>query len=268
MNWDGTSGGPQRDSAASSAETVDIDSAQGPAECCLYAIGDIHGRLDLLDRLLDAIAADPGRADGRNVRLVALGDYVDRGPDSMGVIDRLCDLQDDGSDVVCLRGNHEQMMRDFLKDPIGTACWLPNGGIETLKSYGIRAPETHNALAPHHLIALSAALRNALPERHRQFLNTLSDCHEAGDYFFAHAGINPDLSLNEQRPEDLMWIREPFLYSRALYTKVIVHGHTITRTVDLHPNRIGLDTGSFYSGILTGMAFDGGERRILQAAAD
>jgi serine/threonine protein phosphatase 1 len=246
------------------ARPLDPTADRVPDDTVVYAIGDVHGCVDALDALHEAIVTDAaGRAARRRV-LVWLGDYVDRGPDSQRVIDRLL-APPAGFETVALLGNHEKFLLDFLDDPTIGPHWMMNGGAATLASYDIaimdgcyfRADRWH---------ALSRALRDALPASHRRFLDRLRLSHREGDYLFVHAGIRPGLTLDEQDPDDLLWIRGEFLFSELDHGAVIVHGHTISDRPQVRPNRIGIDTGAFVSGRLTALALEGTRRDILQTA--
>ena len=200
----------------------------------IYAIGDIHGRSELLDRVFRAI--DEAGAVARHtedVTEVYLGDYVDRGPDSYGVVERLI-ARRLGHDVVCLRGNHEEMFENFLHGDYELERWQAAGGIETLMSYGLDPRPL--AQAPNDAW-VEAALRR-VPASHHQFLTSLVDSHRIAGYFFAHAGIRPGVPLAEQTADDLLWIRDQFLGDRGDFGAVVVHGHTPTMTPEFRHNRI------------------------------
>jgi len=224
----------------------------------IYAIGDVHGRLDLLQRAIGAIRRDIA-ARGPAALTVTIGDYVDRGPQSRGVLD--CLLGNPfPTPYVALKGNHEDMMEAFLADPAAGPQWFDNGGEETLQSYGIR-------LRGYALADVEKAreeLRAALPAAHVKFLHALKTSLGRGRYFFCHAGVRPGVPLARQRDEDLLWIREPFLSSEEDFGAIVVHGHTPTHAPEVRPNRIGIDTGAFMSGRLTCVALDEGEPRFLR----
>ncbi|MEN8197815.1 MAG: metallophosphoesterase, partial [Pseudomonadota bacterium] len=236
-----------------------------PAGSRIYAVGDIHGRADLLARLHRAILADAaavGSAAGAARRLVVyIGDYVDRGLQSREVIDLLLDSALPGFEAVHLKGNHEDMMLRFLADAAQGPFWLANGGYATLASYGVGAPPPpHDAAV---LEDLRHRLEAALPPRHRDFLGSLALSHAEGDYLFVHAGVRPGAPAAAQREEDMMWIRDDFLDSRADHGQIVVHGHSINHQPEQRPNRIGIDTGAFTTGHLTCLVLDGAMQRFI-----
>jgi len=227
----------------------------------MYAIGDIHGRDDLLAPLLDAIRAD-GAGQRHNV-LVCLGDYVDRGPASAAVIERLSEFHAGDFAFVPLKGNHEHLMLEFLADPDEGGPWLANGAAATLASYGVAVGPGEPERVRY--AALRDQLARNLPRHHRRFLDTLAISHTVGEYLFVHAGIRPGVPLDRQDANDLIWIRGPFLRATDSFGPLVVHGHTITPTPDLRANRIGIDTGAFASGRLTALAIAGDRLRLLTA---
>jgi serine/threonine protein phosphatase 1 len=232
----------------------------------VVAIGDIHGEIDLLDRLLADLRA---RLDGETTpaAFVFLGDYVDRGPDSAGVVQRLCDLEDEGADTAFLLGNHEVMMRLFLDrgDVAAAETWLANGGAETMESYGVAPPRITNLREE--LPGARAALAAALPARHRRFMDGLAPARRIGELIFVHAGVRPGVPLEAQRETDLVWIREAFLDSTADHGGLVVHGHTTRFGPEVRSNRIGIDTGAGKGGYLTAAIFWGSEVSFLHVAA-
>jgi serine/threonine protein phosphatase 1 len=208
----------------------------------VYAVGDVHGCLDRLMALHELIGADLAERPTDTAELVHLGDYVDRGPDSAGVIARLVDgAALPGTSTINLMGNHEHMMLAALvsSDTETTELWLANGGADSLLSWGV--PRS----------AQPREWPNYLPIPHLMFLRDLAVCHEAGGYLFVHAGIRPGIPLERQSRHDLMWIREPFLSSRLPFGPVVVHGHTPRQEPVVRPNRIGIDTGAVMGGSLT-----------------
>lgn len=223
-----------------------------PDDLRIYAIGDIHGRADLLTEILDGIDADQRRRpEVGETRLIFLGDYVDRGPASRQVIEILETGIPPGCRAVCLKGNHEDMLLKALISPAGQEIWLANGGEATLRSYGIHS---HSSPASEVLDAFGA---------HRRFFDGLALTHEAGDYLFVHAGVRPGVALGAQRPNDLMWIRQDFLGHDGDLGRIVVHGHTPTSVPDVRSNRIGIDTGAWMTGALTALRLEGEERAFI-----
>jgi serine/threonine protein phosphatase 1 len=233
-----------------------------PAGERVYCIGDIHGRLDLLQSLHERILEDSADFPGDKT-VVYLGDYIDRGEGSREIIDLLIETPLDGFSTVHLLGNHEQSLLDFLDHPRAVAGWLHWGGRETLLSYGIQAPPVPSR---QQLEMLRDELETSLPESHFEFYSQLALMHQAGNYCFVHAGIRPGIPLQEQRDEDLLWIREDFTESKSVHEKIIVHGHTISPQVEQHPNRIGIDTGAYATGVLTCLVLENTEWRLIQTA--
>lgn len=236
--------------------------AQCPAGRRLYAIGDIHGRLDLLNSLYASIEAEIAAAPHLDHQIILLGDYIDRGPDSAGVLDWLLDKQRSGAPMTPLIGNHEDSMIRFLDDLSVGPGWLYYGGRETLESYGITAgTDRHSTDA---LRRLQAQLRERLPPLHLDLLCALKPVHVDGDYLFAHAGVRPNVPIESQSRDDLLWIRDEFLGSTRDHGKVVIHGHTISQAPELRRNRIGIDTGAFATDILTCVVLEGATQRFLQ----
>lgn len=242
--------------------------ARVPAGNRVYAVGDIHGRADLLERLLIRIEADCAHARPERVAVVFLGDYVDRGPDSRRVVERLSQGAPQGGALadarwICLRGNHEDEMLRFVDGAAnGTGrAWCLNGGLDTLRSYAGDVPER----PLDDLDGLRLTLSRALPPAHLRFLSRLPLTHREGDYVFAHAGIRPGVPLDAQLESDLLWIREGFLDDVRPADFVVVHGHTPTPTPDIRPHRIGIDTGAYYSGHLTALVLEGDTRCFLSS---
>ena len=235
-----------------------LGAASTPQDMRLYAIGDVHGCDDLLAEAHAHIAADLAARPVADYRIIHIGDYVDRGPHSAAVIERLIRLGAGDARVVCLRGNHDQFMRDFSNDPLGVGpSWLANGGDRTLADYGVTA-EPRDGLA-----MLATAFAARLPASHRAFLGSLDLAVTFGDFFFCHAGIRPGVPLDRQDPEDLIWIRDPFLSDGRDHGAVVVHGHTPTPEPEVRRNRINVDTGAVFTGRLTALALEGTENRFL-----
>ena len=242
--------------------TISTNSASVPPGVRVYAVGDIHGRLDLLDRLLDMIAAYETAYPCASTRLIFLGDYIDRGAHSRGVIERLVHGIPGSLRADFLRGNHEAVMLRCLEGPEMFANWAANGGLTTVKSYGVDlsfAVDAHTVLSQ---------LREALPETHLAFLRGLKTTMEVGDYFFVHAGVRPGVPLASQSEEDCLFIRGKFLKHQGSFGKMVVHGHTPVSEPEVLANRIGIDTGSFFSGRLTALRLEGTSRAFLTAEGE
>ncbi|MFT4078513.1 metallophosphoesterase family protein [Rhodomicrobium sp.] len=235
----------------------------------VYAVGDIHGRLDLLEIMLDLVDADQRERGMLPALIVFLGDYVDRGPSSKEVVDAM--LGDLGADLspVFVKGNHEALLMSFLYDATPDNFWLKNGGDAALLSYGIDPDLVKFATlgTPTGLQEASLRFREALPASHLRFYRNLKPCFRVGGYFFVHGGVRPGVPLDMQREEDMLWIRDPFLTSDADFGAVVVHGHTPAREPQLLPNRIGVDTYAFKSNRLTAVGLEGTERWILSTAS-
>jgi len=235
----------------------------GPPGRRLYAIGDVHGRLDLLDDLIGRIAADLYDRPVLTAVFVFLGDLIDRGPDSAGVVERARDLPFAGKSVLLL-GNHEEMLLRVLAAEPGVAHdWLGFGGDVCAESYGVPAAQ----LLAMNERQIAAALGAAIPPAHVAFLKGASDTVSFGDYLLVHAGIRPGVAIEDQEPRDLRWIREPFLSDAHDHGVMVVHGHTITDGIDRRQNRIGIDTGAYQTGVLTAAVVDGSELRFLATDA-
>ncbi|OPY90692.1 MAG: Serine/threonine-protein phosphatase 1 [Syntrophus sp. PtaU1.Bin208] len=209
----------------------------------IFAIGDIHGCLEQLKGMISLLDIDRERDT-----LVFVGDYIDRGPDSKGVVDFILELKRELKHVVCLRGNHEEMFLDFYRDGKNGPLFLRNGGRDTLSSYGLKKTAGRKTFE--------------LPEAHLQFLTALTLYFETEDFVFVHAGLRPGLSLEEQDPYDLLWIRHEFFFSEEAFPKVVVFGHTPFSQPLLEENKIGIDTGAVYGGKLTCIELP--DRKIYQ----
>lgn len=231
----------------------------------LYAVGDVHGRDDLLAGLLARIEADHRARPSARLVLVFLGDLIDRGPASAGVVERLRAYRPDDARLVFLAGNHEEVMLRVIDGDSGVlADWLRFGGAECLRSYGLD-PGRIRRMGPRRAVE---AIRAAVPPAHVDFLRGFEDTFRAGDYLFVHAGIRPGIPLAEQSRSDLRWIRQPFLSDLADHGFVVVHGHTVREEVEERTNRIGIDTGAYRTGILTALGLEGEERWFIQARND
>jgi serine/threonine protein phosphatase 1 len=219
----------------------------------IYAIGDIHGRADLLKDVFGAIDHHLARAGPARALHVFLGDYIDRGPASRQTIDLLIE-RGHTHESIFLKGNHEAFLLEVLQDATRLEAWKEFGGYQTLMSYGL-APSLKPD--PGEQNRLVQALLDGMPAEHRQFYGNLRSSFVCGDFFFAHAGVRPGVSLRRQREDDLLWIREEFLESEEDFGKVIVHGHTPVTKAEIRPNRINIDTGAYATGILTLLTIQG-----------
>jgi serine/threonine protein phosphatase 1 len=227
----------------------------------VYAVGDIHGRADLLDKLHETIDADARHFPGRK-EIVYLGDFIDRGRDSKGVVDRVLNAVPFGLTPRYIRGNHDQALLDFLDQPETYRAWRNYGAGETLLSYGVKPP-LYDSLE--HFSAASQELKAALPRGHLAFFRGLEFKTVVGDYVFVHAGLRPGVPLERQSEQDLMWIRDEFLSATGSFGKVVVHGHTPVEAPVKAQNRISIDTGAYATGVLTSSVLEGATCRFLQA---
>ena len=265
----------------SHAETAEVSSAvpvsisritTAPQGECIYAIGDIHGRCDLLERLIVEIEQDAAKLpEGTRATIVFLGDYIDRGLQSRDVIELLLSDRLSAFETIFLMGNHEEALLKFLEDESFGSQWVRYGGGETLYSYGFQPPNTRGSLGSHEAMAtarsawskLWTAFRDRMPPEHLEFYQSLKSYHAAGDYLFVHAGLRPDVDMNEQSTRDMLWIRDEFLDDTRQFSHLIVHGHTPAETVYRDNRRIGLDTGAFLSGKLSAARFFGEDVTFL-----
>jgi serine/threonine protein phosphatase 1 len=222
----------------------------------LVAVGDVHGRADLLDSLLDEIET---LYRDRALRYVFLGDYVDRGPDSKGVIERLIALRERRPDTVFLKGNHEQALLESARNPLQAEAWLSWGGREPLISYGVEPPPFDSP------VPLGGRLLCAMPQSHLSFLRSLKLSHLEDGHLFVHAGLDPEKPLDEQDEQDLLWIRDRFRFGGegAFPDLVVVHGHTPQDAPEDLPWRINVDTGAVWTSVLTAVCLEGGKRRFV-----
>lgn len=225
-----------------------------------YLVGDIHGRLDLFEAIIDAIEEDNARAGRAVTSVILLGDLVDRGADSAGVLRRAREWQTRRR-VRILAGNHEEMFLDSFNDIEVLRHFLKHGGRETILSYGI-AREEFNRLT---LQELFDELPKIVPQADRDYIAAFEEMIVAGDYLFVHAGIDPSVPLSEQQRKDMLWIRDRFLKHKGPFEKVVIHGHTIFDQVMDCGHRIGIDTGAFRTGVLSALVLEGVTRRSIQA---
>jgi serine/threonine protein phosphatase 1 len=225
----------------------------------IYALGDIHGRADLLKQMFAVIDADIARNPAPRPIEVFLGDYIDRGPDSDYALDLLIE-RSRSRETVFLKGNHEAYFLEVLRDPAKLEDWRRFGGLQTLMAYGIQPSLNPSAAEQTELIG---ALLEAVPGDHLRFLRSLKPSFECGDFYFVHAGVRPGIPLNEQQEQDLLWIRDEFLNSNENFGKFIVHGHTPVREPDMRTNRINIDTGAYATGNLTLLTIQGSSMLAL-----
>jgi serine/threonine protein phosphatase 1 len=225
-----------------------------PAGKRVYAVGDIHGRADLLKTLLAKIDEDDAGRAPLDISLIFLGDLIDRGPDSRKVVEQVKWLMESSPQVRCLIGNHEDLLlRCHDGDERAVPVFDRAGGRETMISYGL-TDQDYDGVDPEGLTGL---IRTHIPADHISFMRGLEDSVRVGDYLFVHAGIKPGVPLGEQSPDDMRWIREKFTTSNADYGFKVIHGHSITETIDLQSNRIGIDTGAYATGKLTAIGLEG-----------
>lgn len=246
-----------RRAAANIAHSRDFS---GPPGKRLYAVGDIHGRLDLLDEMLGKIEQDIRDHPAVAATVVFLGDLIDRGPDSAGVVERLSSLGEYPARVLLLLGNHEEILLRVLDGEAGLAYdWLDFGGDACVASYGLAAA----SLKAMDETRIATVLREVIPPAHIAFLKEAGDTIRFGDYLLVHAGIRPGVAIENQQPHDLRWIRQPFLSDAHDHGCLVVHGHTISDDVALRPNRLGIDTGAYRTGVLTAAVVERADLRFL-----
>jgi serine/threonine protein phosphatase 1 len=234
----------------------------GPPGSRAYAIGDVHGRLDLMEDLLERIESDNRARGAARTWLVFLGDLVDRGPDSRGVIERLACRPPAFARNIFIKGNHEEYFLGVLEgDDSIVQHWLSYGGTECAESYGVTSGWMLNA-APAQIME---RLIEEVPPEHVRFLSEMADSFRFGDYLFVHAGIRPGIELDRQSSKDLRWIREGFLDDLSDHGVMVVHGHTIVERPEEHPNRIAIDTGAYRYGALTAIGLEGSDRWFIEA---
>ena len=234
-----------------------------PDGTLVYCVGDIHGRDDLLREVAERVGADMKTQSFDQAVTVFLGDYVDRGPGSMRVVEQLASAKWP-TPIIALAGNHEDFLLTFLEDARFLAFWRSQGGLETLHSYGV---DVGAAMAGRGFEEAQAAFTARFPKHHRDFLKALKTSAVIGDYFFCHAGVRPGVPLDRQDREDLLNIREPFLSSEAQHGKLVVHGHTPAVTPEIRPNRIGIDSAAFATGRLACLVLEKAERRFLDVGS-
>jgi serine/threonine protein phosphatase 1 len=241
-----------------SLQGMRVDAALAPG-IRIYAIGDIHGRADLLRTLLGKVDADRKSRSVERTIAVFLGDYIDRGPSSKDVLDILLDYRANFESVF-LKGNHEKIALDFLKNHSVLEAWRSCGGLDTLVSYGLRPSFSSSA---DERSKLSRELSESMPAEHLDFLMSLQLYFQSGEFLFVHAGVRPRVRLKDQEEKDMLWIRDEFLEYQKPFELFVVHGHTPVGAPDLKPNRLNIDTGAFATGYLTCAAIEGSSIRLL-----
>lgn len=232
-----------------------------PEDMRIYAIGDIHGRADLLGGLLTAIEDDLRAQPVAQAVEVYLGDYVDRGSDSRAVLETLRRDPRHPGQRVCVKGNHEAMLLAFLDNPATFSMWRRHGGLATLASYGVPLPEDPDFPD---LGRLSKTFREAFPSTHEQFLRNLTTLYQRAGYTFVHAGLRPGTATDAQTEQDCLWIRDAFLKRSYDFGSVVVHGHSPVPTVERYPHRINVDTGAFATGRLSCLVIEATGLRVIR----
>jgi serine/threonine protein phosphatase 1 len=235
-----------------------------PPNTAIYAVGDLHGRHDLLEAMTERIDDDARLRRARQKLIVYLGDYVSRGLDSRRVVDMVLAPAPPDFARVYLKGNHEDSLLRYLAgDFVAGRFWFDNDGMDTLAHYGVEIPD-RGARDDETMTLLRERFAAALPPAHLDFFRSLRDAYRAGGYYFAHAGVRPGVPLDRQSAADCIWIREPFLTSDVDHGAVVVHGHSISERPALRYNRIGIDTGAYRTGVLTCLVLEGATRALLQ----
>ena len=225
----------------------------------IYAIGDIHGRADLLASLFARIDEDLKARPTAEAIQVLLGDYIDRGSSSREVIEMLI-ARRRNHNLMLLKGNHEEFALQFLRDPSLLSQWKSIGGLNTVLSYGVTPPRSQDEKSQREV---ASAFLDSMPESHRRFLQGLALSFSCGDFFFVHAGVRPGIPLHEQSQHDLLWIRDDFLLHEEDFGKIVVHGHTPTREPEVRSNRINIDTGAYATGRLTCLVLEDDQMGFL-----
>jgi len=244
--------------------TTSLGQSATPANMRIYAIGDVHGYLNLLQNMYRKIKIDLKSIGTMPYRIVFLGDYIDRGPDSAACVQFLVELLSDDENVICLKGNHEDKLEKFLANPLELAdSFFGYGGIECATSYGVDMASFN--YSHDETIGICAQLEKNIPASHKEFYASLAKSATFGDYLFAHAGVRPGVPLHEQSDHDLIWIRTEFISNKALYDKVIIHGHTPAHPMEILPNRINVDTGAYETGVLSCLVLEDLSYRVIEA---
>lgn len=246
--------------------TIHLGQSSTPADLRIYAIGDVHGYLKLLQQLYTAITNDVLVNPVADHRIIFLGDYVDRGPDSAGCVEYLIKLMADNPRIICLKGNHEDKLQNFLNDPVKFATsFFTYGGVETSASYGVDIAGFSGD--EEEIVRIGAELKEKIPTQHHSYYSELVTTVSFGDYLFTHAGVRPGVALDQQTHDDLIWIRSEFIEHAGHYEKVIVHGHTPAYPMEILPNRINVDTHAYETGVLSCLVLQGKDYRVIEAIA-
>ncbi len=245
--------------------TVRLGQSSPPYNTRIYAIGDVHGHIKLLEKLYTRIDADLKNNPIDAYKIIFVGDYIDRGPDSAGCVEYLINLTVENSNVICLKGNHEDKLESFLFDPVTVgASFFTWGGEECAASYGVDMSNYHGTNDDH--VQKAAELSEKIPAHHKQFFASLKMTVTLGDYMFTHAGVRPGVPLSQQSDRDLLWIRSEFISHSKPFEKVIVHGHTPAYPMDILPNRINVDTHAYHTGVLSCIVLEGTDYRIIESS--
>lgn len=244
-----------------------LGGASLPKGLRLYAVGDVHGRVDLLRKLRHQVLEDAMSADTETRKVIVyLGDYIDRGQQSREVLDLLIHEPLPSFQSIFLQGNHEASLLEFLDDAAAGPSWFSVGGDATALSYGVAMPR--DLSGDERFAAIRLALRRSLPAEHLDFLRNLKLILEAGDYVFVHAGLRPGVAIRQQKSRDLLWIRDSFLNHGDDFEKVVVHGHSLSHRPEVRKNRIGIDTGAYATNVLTALVLEAGRRRFIDTRDD
>jgi len=245
--------------------------ARSTAGKVIYAIGDVHGCYDQLVAMFGAIVDDIAQGEpGTQPAIVLCGDYVDRGPRSADVLTALVWLERHvGVETVVLKGNHEELLLDFLDRPAAGLRWLQRDGHSTLRSYGVRVPDDLSNVSDEECRSMRDAVLDRMPAAHLALLRRMTIRVAYGDYLFVHAGLRPGKPIDRQTDEDCLWIRDDFLKSNHRFEKIIVHGHSWASDMpEITADRIGIDTGVYHTGVLTAVRLENDRVEVLQARRD
>ena len=243
--------------------TVSLGQSCTPKNTRIYAIGDVHGHIALLDTLFTSIEKDLKEHPIDNHKIIFLGDYIDRGPDSSGCVEFLIQLMATNKNVICLKGNHEDKLENFLEDPIKFAdSFFTYGGTDCAISYGVDMSTGYRG-NDEEALEIAKDLGERMPGNHKAFYADLQTTVTIGDYMFTHAGVRPGIALDQQSTHDLIWIRAEFISNSELYEKVIIHGHTPTFPMEVLQNRINVDTWAYDTGVLSCIVLEGTDYRVI-----